>query len=191
MSFTKLRYIPSCRGREGRAFGNDRLESVSPAALAAALLLCLSQIPSTDEIGRRRRVRIVCSGYASPGAIEKHEELRARFSGKTGALGRRVSKIGTLVLGVPCVEVALRTAAVKLGATHSDGEGRQLAEWQRPLPTPEVARVALPAHPLPPEEQVLRSQGSAGMRREQSQSDQVEHNQRQCSEAVCHGAEKR
>jgi hypothetical protein len=34
-------------------------------------------------------------------------------------------------------------------------------------------------------------QGTAGMRHEESQSDQVEHDQRQCPKAVCKGAENR
>jgi hypothetical protein len=36
---------------------------------------------------------------------------------------------------------------------------------------------------------VLRNQSAAGMRCEESQSDQVEHDQRQCPKAVCNGAE--
>ena len=38
-------------------------------------------------------------------------------------------------------------------------------------------------------EQILRRQGTEGMRREASQSDQVDDDQRQRSEAVCNGTE--
>ena len=44
---------------------------------------------------------------------------------------------------------------------------------------------------LLPKEEILRSQGAAGMRREESQSDQVDHDQGQRPEAVCNGAENR
>ena len=40
-------------------------------------------------------------------------------------------------------------------------------------------------------EEILRSQGTAGMRREESQSDQVEHDQGQRPKAVCNDPENR
>jgi hypothetical protein len=40
-------------------------------------------------------------------------------------------------------------------------------------------------------EEILRSQGTAGMRREESQSDQVEHDQGQRPKAVYNGVENR
>jgi len=41
---------------------------------------------------------------------------------------------------------------------------------------------------LLPQEEVFGGQRAAGALREESQSDQVEHNQRQCPKAVCNGA---
>jgi hypothetical protein len=40
-------------------------------------------------------------------------------------------------------------------------------------------------------EQVLRSQSTAGMRRKESQADQINHDRRDCSEAVCKGSDQR
>ena len=39
-------------------------------------------------------------------------------------------------------------------------------------------------------EEVFGSQGTAGMRRENSQADQINHDGRDCSEAVCNGSEQ-
>ena len=39
-------------------------------------------------------------------------------------------------------------------------------------------------------EEVFGSQGAAGMRRENSQADQINHDGRDCSEAVCDGSEQ-
>jgi len=42
-----------------------------------------------------------------------------------------------------------------------------------------------------PKEEILRSQGTAGMCREPSQSDQIDDDQRQGPRAVCHGVKNR
>ena len=42
-----------------------------------------------------------------------------------------------------------------------------------------------------PEKKVLCGQSAAGMRHEESQSDEVQHDERQCSKAVCNGAAER
>src|SRR5262249_44473699 len=40
-------------------------------------------------------------------------------------------------------------------------------------------------------EEVLRSQGATGMRRKESQAEQINHDRRDCSEAVCNGSDQR
>ena len=40
-------------------------------------------------------------------------------------------------------------------------------------------------------EEVLRSQGATGMGRKESQTDQINHDRRDCSEAVCNGSDHR
>src|SRR5215813_8069275 len=45
------------------------------------------------------------------------------------------------------IEIASRNAAFRLRAVHSGGEDRRPAECQRPLRTPAVGRIAVPANP--------------------------------------------
>ena len=40
-------------------------------------------------------------------------------------------------------------------------------------------------------EEVLRSQSATGMRRKESQAEQINHDRRDCSEAVCNGSDQR
>ena len=47
------------------------------------------------------------------------------------------------------IGIASRTTTFRLRAAHSGGEDHQPAEWQRPLRTPAVARIAVPADPWP------------------------------------------
>src|SRR5262249_15855454 len=85
-----------------------------------------------------------------------HEASRSTRNQRRFANRTEVWPVGRRESAHPWLEIA-STAAFRRRAAPSRGEDRPPAEWQRPLRTPAVAPIAVPADPWP-------AQGASWMR---------------------------